>query len=128
MSTDQDTSIERWMKVTLYVSFIFNTLGAITFAPPFPALFALTSLPAAHPLYMWMISLWIFAFGIGYLWMALTNRPDKIFIAVGAFGKFSFFALIAFFSLSGTLPMAAISSGLGDLALSLIFAYWLLKK
>ncbi len=128
MSTDHAPSLERWMKSTLYISFILNTLGAITFAPAFPGLFALTGLPAAHPLYMWMISLWIFAFGIGYLWMALTNRPDKIFIAVGAFGKFSFFALIAFFSLSGTLPMAAISSGLGDLALSLIFAYWLLKK
>lgn len=114
--------------MTLFASSFVNLLGAITFFPHFQMLREQTHLPATHPLYLLIISIWIFAFGCGYLWMAVTRRPDKIFIAVGAAGKISFFLLLVCFAVSGELPLSTAFSALIDLIIGIIFIVWLWKR
>ena len=116
------------MRMTLCATTFVNLLGAITFFPYFQMLRERSHLPAADPLYLYIISIWIFVFGCGYLWMAVTRRPDKIFIAVGAAGKISFFLLLASFALSGKLPLLTAFSALIDLVIGVIFIAWLWKR
>lgn len=119
---------ENWMRNTLFATAFVNLLGALTFIPQFRMLRDQSQLPNAHPLYLWIISIWIFAFGIGYLWMALTRRADKIFIAVGAAGKISFFALLVCFAIAGELPISTAFSAVVDLVIGIIFIAWLWKR
>jgi hypothetical protein len=119
---------ENWMRNTLFVSSAVNLLGAITFVPAFRLLRDRSQFPDAHPLYLWIISIWILAFGAGYLYMALTRRPDKIFIAVGAAGKLSFFVLLLCYSLGGLFPLSTAFSAIVDLILAVIFIGWLWKN
>lgn len=54
-----------------------NAGGAPILAPPFRVGRALLGLPeAGHPLHLRVISIWILAFGVGYLWLALTQRRE----------------------------------------------------
>jgi hypothetical protein len=46
--------------------------------------------PESHPLYLWILAVWVFAFGLCYFWMAWTGRRERLFIAFGAIGKLSF--------------------------------------
>ncbi len=114
--------------MTLFATTFVNLLGAITFFPYFQMLRERSHLPAADPLYLYIISIWIFVFGCGYLWMAATRRPDKIFIAVGSVGKISFFLLLAGSALSGKLPLLTAFSALIDLVIGVIFIAWLWKR
>jgi hypothetical protein len=83
---------------------------------------------AAHPLYLWILSIWIFGFGACYLSMAITQRHDRTFIAIGAVGKLSFFGLMAVYALMGEISGMAIGAAVGDLVFAMIFVYWLLTS
>jgi len=110
------TLMGKVMRRLMLAAAVLNILGAITFIPAFTRLRAQGHLPNdAHPVYLWMISLWIFFFGVAYLYLGITGRMEKVFVAVGAAGKLSFFGLLLGFALSGGLPIQAISSGLADL-------------
>lgn len=116
------------MRITLFATALVNLLGAVTFIPQIRTLRDQSQLPDAHPIYLWTISLWILFFGIGYLWMALTRRPDKIFIAVGAAGKISFFLLLLCFAIAGAFPISTAFSAVVDLIIGIIFIAWLWKR
>lgn len=120
--------VENWMRITLFATTFVNMLGAITFIPQFRMLREQSQFPDAHPLYLLIISIWIFVFGAGYLWMALTRRPDKIFIAVGAAGKISFFALLVCFWLAGEFPVSTAFAAIIDLIIGIVFVVWLWKR
>ena len=114
------------MRRVMLAAAILNTLGALTFIPAFTGLRAQGHLPNdAHPVYLWMIALWIFFFGIAYLYLGITGRVEKVFIAVGAAGKLSFFGLLLGFALAGDLPIQAATSGIADLVFGTIFTVWL---
>ena len=72
-----------------------------------------------------MIALWIFFFGVAYLYLGITGRVERVFIAVGAAGKLSFFGLLLGFALAGDLPIQAATSGIADLVFGTIFTVWL---
>ncbi|OKH50502.1 hypothetical protein NIES2101_19440 [Calothrix sp. HK-06] len=65
---------------------IFNLFGAINFAPPVYYWVGDTvELPQdASPFGLWVIASWIFLFGVGYAWLALKPKPERLFIAVAA--------------------------------------------
>jgi hypothetical protein len=114
------------MRRVMLAAAVLNTLGALTFIPSFTGLRAQGHLPNdAHPVYLWMIALWIFFFGVAYLYLGLTGKVEKVFVAVGAAGKLSFFGLLLGFALAGGLPIQAALSGIGDLIFGTIFTVWL---
>jgi len=103
-----------------------NFFGALLMAPPSIGLRELAGFPeAGHPLYAWILSLWILFFGIGYLRLSLSTTPERYFVAIGAAGKASFSLLLAAYALAGDLPVRAAAAGSADLAFAAIFAYWL---
>jgi hypothetical protein len=115
------------MRAALYATAAMNILGSVTFVPHFSGLRARFELPESHPLYLLIIGTWVLAFGLCYLWMAVSSRRDRIFVAIGAVGKLSFFALLALFAARGDLPLAAVGAGSGDLLFGLIFIFWLIR-
>src|SRR6185369_9056467 len=63
--------LEKWMRYALFVTGPVNFLGALIFMPPFASLRSQFTLPEPHPFYLWILSIWIFAFGCCYLYMAI---------------------------------------------------------
>ena len=120
--------IETWFRTALIATFFLNMAGTLVFLPPFRGLREFGGLPeAGNPLYAWTIALWIFFFGIGYLWLAFSKTRLSLFVLVGALGKSSFAILLAVLALIGELPIRAAFSGLADLFIAAIFFVWLLK-
>jgi hypothetical protein len=67
------------MRRVMLAAALLNTLGAVTFIPAFTGLRAQGHLPNdAHPVYLWMISLWILFFGAAYLYLGITGRVEKV--------------------------------------------------
>jgi hypothetical protein len=118
--------LEKWMRLALFASVPVNFIGAAVFAPPLPGLRNQLMFPETHPFYLWILSIWIFVFGCCYLFMAVTERRDRIFVATAAIGKLSFAGLLMAYALNGGIPVSTGVSGLIDLALGSVFAYWLL--
>ncbi|HEY2772776.1 MAG TPA: hypothetical protein VGK20_01860 [Candidatus Binatia bacterium] len=104
-----------------------NVLGALIFAPPLPWVRDLFGLPAAPPLYLWVLSIWILAFGAAYWHLGNSGRIENTFLAVAAAGKGSFALLILAYAAAGTIPATAILLGLPDLALAAWFTAWLVE-
>ena len=104
-----------------------NVVAAIGFLPPFQAMRALAGLPPAdHPLYLTTVAMFVGLFGLGYLFVAVTARPDRFFITLAAAGKLSFFTLLATLWVAGTLPLRAVLAGGADLLFGVLFLAWLL--
>ena len=59
-------------------------------------------------------------------WLARQHRPEWLFVAIGAFGKLSFVAILAVAWLTGAIPLRGAAGGLWDLVLGLMFVAWLI--
>lgn len=57
--------------------------------------------------------------------LALRPRIDRPLLFVGAPGKLGFFALAVAYWAAGDLPAAAVPQAMPDLALALVFLWWL---
>jgi hypothetical protein len=121
--------MQNWFRYTLFATTIMNFTGAIVFALPIFGRGDIFKLPEnAHPLYLSIISAWIFIFGVAYLWLALTAKPERFYIAVVTVCKLAIAFFFFIFWLTGDLPLLTASAGVGDLLFALIFIYWLLQK
>ncbi|MGC2234787.1 MAG: hypothetical protein WA584_01330 [Pyrinomonadaceae bacterium] len=120
--------MERWFRIVLFATAALNLGGSIAFVPSFRSLREMSGFPEAHPAYLWILAAWIFAFGVCYLWMAITESRERLFIAIGAIGKLSFFVILAIYSLTGGLPANAALGGAGDLIFGCLFVYWLAQN
>ena len=115
------------MRVALLATGAMNLCGCLMFVPPLTFARRLLGLPEPHPFYLWLLATWIGAFGIIYLWLGVTGRPDRAFLTIAAIGKLSFWGLLCIYWLAGEFPVAApIASG-ADLVFGLLFTYWLLR-
>ena len=103
-----------------------NVLGALILAPPLPFVRSLFGLPQGHEIYLWMLSLWVLAFGWAYWTIGTSGRAEPTFLAVATFGKATFGLLLVAYALTGALPGTAALLGLPDLFLAAFFARWLL--
>ncbi len=102
--------LEKWMRYALFATVPINFLGAAIFLPPFPQLRTQFELPEPHPFYLWILSIWIFAFGCCYLYMAITERRDRIFVMIGAAGKLFFSVLLIAYAAAGPVPISTAAS------------------
>lgn len=121
------TPIARWFRSALFATGVVNVLGAATFIPALPFARDLLGLPPSPPLYLSIIASWVFGFGVCYLWLAVTGRHEWLFVAIAAFGKLTFFVLLALGAIGGALPARAVLGGVWDLALGALFVAWLLE-
>jgi len=120
------TTLPRWARPALWATAIVNFLAAAGFLPPAHALRAAAGLPDdGHPLYLMALSLFVLLFGVAYLRWAQTGRADRLFLALAAVGKLSFFSLLLGFWIAGTLPLRAPLAGAWDLVFGIMFLRWL---
>src|SRR5437867_3881709 len=120
--------LERWMQWTLVLTAIYNVFGVLLFIPVLTIGRRLIGLPAAHPFYLWLVTIWIGSFAVLYVWLAVTRRPDRAFIVIAATGKFAFFSLNLIFWLTGEFPALAPIVTSGDLITAALFVWWLWKR
>ena len=122
-------TLPTWMRGALFATAVMNLVGAAGFLPSARALRAVAGLPEGeHPLYLAMASMFVLLFGLGYLWAAVTGRVDRLFIAISAAGKLSFFGMLVWFWAAGALPLRAPLTGTGDLVFGVLFLTWLLGE
>jgi hypothetical protein len=114
------------MRGALYATAAMNVLAAGAFLPAARPVRDLIGLPEyEHPLYATTVAMFILLFGLAYLWTAIEGRSARLFIALAAAGKFSFFAALTCFWWLGSLPMRAPVLGSADLFFSVLFTIWL---
>jgi len=119
--------LPRWLQTALYCTAAMNVLAAATFLPAGKPVRDLAGLPElGHPLYATTVAIFIFLFGLAYLWAAITARSDLLFIALAAAGKFSFFSVLVCLWAMGSLPLRMPVLGSADLFFSVLFVVWLL--
>jgi hypothetical protein len=117
-----------WMRRALFTTAGMNIGVAATFIPAAEPLRTAAGFPeGGHPLYLLTIGLFILLFGLGYLWCASAGRAERLFIALGALGKLSFFALLVRFWAVGALPLRAPVLGTADLVFGAMFLVWLVS-
>lgn len=120
--------MEKWFRIVLFATAVMNIFGALTFVPANRSGREMLGVPEPHPIYLWILAVWIFAFGICYLWMAIKQSREWLFIAIGAIGKLSFFGLLATYALLGEIPFYAALGGVGDLIFGILFVLWLSRN
>jgi hypothetical protein len=115
-----------WMRGALFATAGMNIVVAAGFLPAVQFLRAGAGLPEdGHPFYLVTVGMFVLLFGLGYLWTALTGKAERLFIALAAVGKLSFFGLLVLFWAVGALPLRAPVLGTGDLILGTLFLVWL---
>ena len=119
--------LDPFVRTLLRASGPINAFGAVIFAPPFPYVRRVFGLPDGSPIYLWVLSIWIFVFGVAYWQIGVTGRADRTFLAVGAAGKVSFALVLIIAAVRGALPGTAVLVGLPDLAMAAVFASWLVR-
>lgn len=118
-----------WMRIALIVTGFMNMFGAVLFLPASESLRAANGFPAgAHPLYLSIISSWIFLFGLCYLWLGIKDRDERLFLVIGAAGKAAFVALAFLFAARGDIPVTTAISTLPDFAFAAIFSFHIVKS
>jgi hypothetical protein len=119
-------TLPTWMRRALYATAVMNVVAAVAFLPPAHRLRALVGFPEAdHPLYLTTVSIFVLLFGLAYLSLAVSGRPDRFFITIAAAGKLSFFALLVGLCLAGMLPLKGALAGTGDFVFGVLFLVWL---
>lgn len=117
-----------WFRLTLLATSILNLAGAVVFALPIYNPGGTSDLPQnVHPLYLSIVSSWILIFGIAYFWMAVTAKPERLFIAVAAAGKLTIGFFFFWFWIKGDLPLTILLAGIGDILFAIAFFYWLFQ-
>ena len=126
-STSRGSSSREWfLRRVLWLAAFVNLGGATLFAFPASAPGRLLGLPADAPVvYRAMVALFILLFGAAYAWLATQPAINRPFVAFGAIGKASAFALIAILGVAGVVPLTAVGAMAGDLVLAALFAYGL---
>lgn len=117
-----------WMKAALLATGALNMFGAALFFPAWESLRVKNGFPTgSDPLYLSIISSWIFLFGICYFWLGISGRNERLFLVIGTAGKTAFVALIVLFTARGELPLMTALSTLPDLGFAALFAYYLIS-
>jgi hypothetical protein len=119
--------VPRWLRIAMFLTALMNLGGALAFLPAAgAAVRRLAGMPVeAPPIYLLTVGAFIFIFGVGYLWTAVTGLTDRLFVAVGAAGKLTFVALVGWCVADGSLPPIAFAFASPDLAFGALFLLWL---
>ena len=114
------------LRAALLASGPLNLMGAALFAPPLVALRAAFGVPEAPAFYQWTLALWVCAFGVAYAHAGWRGRADASLLALGAFGKLVFVALMSLMAWRGEVPVTTALASTPDLLLAIVFghAWW----
>jgi hypothetical protein len=114
------------MRGALFATAGMNILAAPVFMPAATSLRTVAGFPeGGHPFYLVTVGMFVLTFGFAYLWAAVTGRAERLFIAVAAAGKLSFFGLLVWFWAVGAVPLRAPVLATGDLVFGVLFLAWL---
>ena len=113
------------MRWTLILTAIYNCFGVLLFIPVLSIGRRLTGIPAAHPFYLWLVTIWIGSFAVLYARLAITRHSDRSFLIVAIIGKFAFWSLTFLFWLAGDFRGIAPLVASGDFITAILFALWL---
>lgn len=117
---------EPLLRRVLYAAALFNVAGAAMFGFPASPTAALAGLPAAVPVpYRAFTALFVLLFGGSYAWLAAHRPLVRPFVAFGAIGKASAFALMLVLWLCGHASLGGVAILSGDLLLAALFAWCL---
>ncbi len=112
------------LKYALLATAFMNVFGAIIFSPFGEGIRQFYGFPNnAHPLYLWLISSWIFFFGLCYLWLGITERREILFLMIASAGKISFTVLAFVYWALGDVSTLGAVAGLPDLLFGVFFLY-----
>lgn len=117
---------ESLLRRALWFAAFFNVGGACLFAFPASPLGAFVGLPPDVPaIYRAFTAMFILLFGGAYAWLAIHRPIIRPFVAFGAIGKASAFALVLALSFLGKATPNAVAVTSGDLALAAFLAWCL---
>ena len=117
---------ELLLRRILRIAALFNVAGAYMFAFPASPIAALAGLPAAVPVvYRVFTAAFVLLFGGSYAWLAGHKPIIQPFVAFGAIGKASAFALMLVLWLCGEASLGGVVIISGDLLLAALFAWCL---
>jgi hypothetical protein len=117
---------DRYMRMALRTSAVFNLLGALMFAMP-DSLGQIAALPSPVPrVHTALLVMFVLLFGGAYAWVANQPRLNRPFIAFGALGKAAAFGVVALFFALGEAPARSVMAFSGDLGFAAVFTWWLL--
>ena len=118
--------VSKWMRIVFLITGVVNMVGALFFVPRVGFGRALLGLPVdVYPMYLWIIAWWIFLFGMAYFYLALTDKSERLFVYIGAFGKLSFGLLLIASWLNREASIWSVLAALTDITLAGIFLFWL---
>ena len=123
--SDRSATLGPVMRGALMASGPMNLLGASIFSPPMHGLRRALFLPEADPFYLWVLSSWVLAFGVAYVHMGWTGRPNRGVLALGAWGKGVFGLALAAIAVGGQVPAVVGASALPDILMAILFGWWL---
>lgn len=118
---------DRILRILLLISGPLNLFGSIIFLPPSFTLRSVLGVPEAPAMYLWILSTWIFAFGVAYAWQGWTYSFNRGLLAVGAFGKMTFAASLSTFGIHSAHPVQSIAGASPDFAIAVAIILWLCR-
>jgi hypothetical protein len=120
---------DRVMRAALWASVPYNLGAAALFAFPSSAPGQLVGLPVpVPPLYGALVAVFVLLFGGAYAWLACQPIIHRPLVALAAIGKLSVFAVFVVLWLFGAAPGLGAIAAIGDLALAVVFVWWLLSR
>lgn len=121
-------TLDRAVRISLWVTAPLNLVAGFTFAFPGSALGSVVELPhPTHGLYAALSGGMVALFGAVYFWLALQTEIHRPLLFLGAAGK-SLAVLVALsLFANGQLPAVTTSLLCGDTAFALLWFSWLLK-
>lgn len=112
-----------WLRGALLTTAVLNVAVGMGFASG--RLLPLVGIPeASHPFYPLTLGLFVALFGVGYLWAALADPPERLFIGLGGVGKLGFVVLVGCLWIAGSVPLLALIGASGDLVFAALFLGW----
>jgi hypothetical protein len=117
---------DKFIRVVLWASALFNLAGAMLFAFPESTLSQLAGLPVPVPtFYALLLAEFILLFGCSYAWLALQSSINRPLLAFGAIGKTCAFLLAVVLFVAGQVPARGVLAITGDLIFAGLFFGWL---
>jgi hypothetical protein len=118
-----------WMRRALVATGVMNLAAALASMPSVHGMRSMAGVPEdGPPIYLATVGVFIGIFGLGYLWLGMSGRDNRLFLACAAAGKMSFFLLLVMYWWAGELPWRAPLLGSADLVFGSLFLKWLLFR
>jgi hypothetical protein len=117
------------VRTTLWLSFPFNLVAAWILVRPASVLGQFVAMPTEVPsLYSLVVGFLVCEFGATYAWLAVQKHIHRPLLAFCAIGKSGVFAIVLLLWLSADVSGRLVLMASGDLALAVIWFWWLFNK